>query len=97
MGIQDLQGAYLKIAAHVASGLNFLLFGYDQGLLGGVLSTDQFIAAYGHNPTDTIVGTTSAIYSIGAFVGCICAAIFGLTLGRRRTLIVSCFFVIIGE
>jgi MFS family permease len=97
MGLSTLRGASLKTALHIAAGLNFLLFGYDQGLLGGVLSTKQFIKAYGHAPTDSIVGTTSAIYSIGAFFGCILAAIFGLRLGRRMVLMLSCVIVIIGS
>lgn len=97
MIFNNLKGRSLKTALHAAAGLNFLLFGYDQGVLGGVLSTPQFIKAYGHQPTDTIVGTTSAIYSIGAFVGCLFAAVFGLKLGRRVILMLSCVVVIIGK
>ncbi|KAL2826184.1 general substrate transporter [Aspergillus pseudoustus] len=96
MAVLHLKGRALRVALHFAAGLNFLLFGYDQGLLGGVINTPQFINAYGHQPTDTIIGTVSAIYSIGAFFGAVLAAICGLRMGRRIMLMVSCCCVIVG-
>ncbi|KAL4910550.1 hypothetical protein BDW74DRAFT_164443 [Aspergillus multicolor] len=97
MAIIHLRGRALRVALHVATGLNFILFGYDQGLLGGLINTPQFINAYGHQPTDTIIGTTSAIYSVGAFFGAVFAAIYGLRMGRRMMLMFSCCCVIVGS
>lgn len=70
--------------------------GYDQGLLGGVLSTEQFIKAYNHAPTDTIIGTASSIYSMGAFAGCLVAGVIGLRLGRKKTIMLGCVILTIG-
>lgn len=92
----ELRGSALRSTLRLAAGLNFLLFGYDQGVLGGVLSTTQFLGAYGLEATDTIIGTTSAIYSIGALVGSLIAAVWGLRVGRRVMLISACCIVIVG-
>ncbi|KAL4886085.1 general substrate transporter [Aspergillus karnatakaensis] len=50
----------------------------------------------GHQPTDTIIGTTSAISRVGAFSGAVVAAICGLRMGRRIMLTASCCCVIVG-
>ena len=37
-----LRGTKLQIAVGVLAGLDFLLFGYDQGVTGGLLTLDSF-------------------------------------------------------
>jgi hypothetical protein len=41
-----LRGTRLNIAIGVIAGLDFLLFGYDQGVMGGLLTLDSFIATF---------------------------------------------------
>lgn len=41
-----LKGSALQIAIGVISGMDFLLFGYDQGVTGGLLSLDSFVAVF---------------------------------------------------
>lgn len=41
-----LKGSALQIAIGVIAGMDFLLFGYDQGVTGGLLSLDSFIAVF---------------------------------------------------
>ena len=38
-----LQGQALQIAIGVIAGMDFLLFGYDQGVTGGLLTLQSFI------------------------------------------------------
>lgn len=38
-----LTGGKLQIAISLIAGLDFLLFGYDQGVTGGLLTLDSFI------------------------------------------------------
>jgi hypothetical protein len=41
-----LRGTKLNIAVGVIAGLDFLLFGYDQGVMGGLLTLDSFIKTF---------------------------------------------------
>lgn len=38
-----LQGGKLQIAIGLIAGMDFLLFGYDQGVTGGLLTLESFI------------------------------------------------------
>ena len=40
-----LHGVQLQIAIGVLAGLDFLLFGYDQGVMGGLLTLPSFVSA----------------------------------------------------
>lgn len=39
----DFTGTRLNIAIGVLAGLDFLLFGYDQGVMGGLLDLPSFV------------------------------------------------------
>src|SRR5699024_267082 len=41
-----LKGSALQIAIGVIAGMDFLLFGYDQGVTGGLLNLDSFISVF---------------------------------------------------
>jgi len=51
-----LRGNALQIAIGVIAGMDFLLFGYDQGVTGGLLNLKSFISVF---PT---IATTGAEY-----------------------------------
>ena len=38
-----LQGVRLQVAVGLLAGLDFLLFGYDQGVMGGLLTLPSFV------------------------------------------------------
>ena len=40
-----LQGVKLQVAIGVLAGLDFLLFGYDQGVMGGLLTLPSFVSS----------------------------------------------------
>ena len=39
-----LHGVRLQVAIGVLAGLDFLLFGYDQGVMGGLLTLPSFVS-----------------------------------------------------
>lgn len=51
-----LKGNALQIAIGVIAGMDFLLFGYDQGVTGGLLNLESFISVF---PS---IATTGAEY-----------------------------------
>lgn len=55
------QGKSLVRAISAAGTVGFLLFGYDQGVLGGINTSEDFLNQF-NNPSDTLLGTINAIY-----------------------------------
>lgn len=91
----DLQGRQLHTAIAASAGSAYLLFGYDQGVLGGLVAQPSFLSAIG-NPSDGFLGTIVALFNIGCLAGCVISAIWGNVLGRKRTIIWGCIVMIIG-
>jgi len=95
MFLHNLQGKTLTAAITITCGTGFLLFGYDQGVFGGLLSNNAFLRTFG-NPNATIQGQIVSTYDIGCIFGAISSIFFGDRLGRRRSIILGCCLVIIG-
>lgn len=71
-----LTGSSLNIAISVIAGIDFFLFGYDQGVMGGLLTLGSFVKTFpeidvgGAAPEDrshvsTIQGIAVASYNVG--------------------------------
>ncbi len=61
-----LQGQSLSWAITLCAGSAFLLFGYDQGVLGSIISGSDFLGALGIAPDDPdTLSTVVSIYDIG--------------------------------
>ena len=82
----ELRGTKLLAIILAASGLDFLLFGYDQGLFGGILAGEGFGNMLG-NPSPTMQGLVTAIYDIGCALGAVAAFVWGERIGRKRSII----------
>ncbi|KIW62024.1 hypothetical protein PV05_02077 [Exophiala xenobiotica] len=92
-----LQGQSLSWAITLCAGSAFLLFGYDQGVLGSIISGSDFLGALGIAPDDPdTLSTVVSIYDIGNMVGCLAAAIWGGRYGRRAAITFGCIVTIIG-
>ncbi|KAJ5052355.1 uncharacterized protein L3040_002106 [Drepanopeziza brunnea f. sp. 'multigermtubi'] len=104
-----LKGANLQIAVGVIAGIDFLLFGYDQGVTGGLLTLDSFRLQFpGIDPmqdgiTDTesshrstYQGITVASYNVGCFLGAILCIFIGNPLGRRKTIFLGSSIMVVG-
>lgn len=93
----SLHGMPLQASIMFVSAMAFLLFGYDQGVLGGLITTQQLLGSLGINPKDAdLQGTLVAIYDIGCFVGSMICSVRGHRLGRRVFLAVGSVLLIIG-
>lgn len=74
------------------------LFGYDQGVFGGVIVTQDFLDTLGlAGPSHTsTVGTVTALYDVGCFFGAVAAFSIGEQLGRKKAILVGTTVMSIG-
>lgn len=90
-GARKSQGGFSPSRNHllisVAAGTTMLAFGYEQGVLGGILVGDEFKRFF-DNPSPAMVGFVTSIYDLGCFAGALLTLGVGERLGRRRMLIV---------
>ncbi|RMJ09241.1 hypothetical protein CDV36_011125 [Fusarium kuroshium] len=93
--VAELRGRALVTVILLTSGVDFLLFGYDQGLFGGILAGTRFQNMLG-NPNSTMSGLVTAIYDVGCAFGAVSAFLFGERIGRKRSIIYANIIVIIG-
>ncbi|KEF60682.1 uncharacterized protein A1O9_02243 [Exophiala aquamarina CBS 119918] len=101
--MSSLTGPALDWAITAAAGSGFLLFGYDQGVMSGLLTGLAFTKQFpeidttnGANGSASLQGTVVAIYEIGCFFGAITTFLFGERLGRRWSIIYGCIILSIG-
>ncbi|KII95678.1 hypothetical protein PLICRDRAFT_170294 [Plicaturopsis crispa FD-325 SS-3] len=90
-----LTGRSLEIALIITCGSAQLLFGYDQGVLSGLIGLDEFLSVFGY-PDANLLGLIVSLYALGCFFGCGLAFIIGDRLGRKKTIAVGCIIIIIG-
>lgn len=90
-----LEGRLLQVAISAGAGSAYLLFGYDQGVLGGLVSQPSFLSAIG-NPSSGYLGTIVALFNIGCLGGCVFSAFCGNRLGRKKVITLGCVIMIIG-
>ena len=83
--LANVRGTPLIALVLVSSSCGFLLFGYDNGVLSGILVCPWFLETF--NPDAVLKGTVSAMYNAGAFLGSIVAFFLGSKLGRRMSLL----------
>ncbi|KAH7255438.1 general substrate transporter [Fusarium redolens] len=91
----ELQGQSLILTVSVLTSLGFMLIGYDNGLMGGLVNTSAFKDTF-DSPDSDMIGVIVAIFEIGCFFGAVFSSIWGEKLGRRRSVFVGCVFLIIG-
>lgn len=91
-----LHGKKLVGAITTVCSSAFLLFGYDQGVMSGVVVSQYWLEQMQY-PSTVMVSTMTALYDVGAVFGAIFAAVTAERLGRRRTLLVGSMFVIVGS
>nr|QKX48203.1 hexose transporter HXT1 [Puccinia striiformis f. sp. tritici] len=105
-----LRGQRLNQAVASLAGLGFFLFGYDQGVMGGLLTLPTFVEVFPEMDTiskhlsaeqksknSTIQGVAIALYEIGCMIGALSCSSLGEKLGRRKTIFIGAFVMIIGS
>ncbi|KAK8850689.1 hypothetical protein IAR55_004609 [Kwoniella newhampshirensis] len=82
----------------------FSLFGYDQGLMSGIIASRQFNtefpATHQRDANDvhagTVQGSVTSCYEVGCFFGALFAYFAGDKFGRRKMMLGGAFVMIIG-
>jgi MFS family permease len=81
---------------------DFLLFGYDQGVMSGIISSDVFQTDFPVTNPDTQANSSTwqafitAIYACGCFFGALFILKFGDRLGRRNAIFLGASIMILG-
>jgi len=76
---------------------DFLLFGYDQGVMSGIISSEAFVTDFPEVEGDsTYEGFVVSIYAVGCFLGALFILNFGDWLGRRRSIYIGAVVMVIG-
>ncbi|KAJ6542846.1 general substrate transporter [Mycena capillaripes] len=96
MWIMPLRGKAMVWAITACCCQGFLLLGYDQGVMSGIIGADnQFGKDFGH-PNPTTQGTIVAIYDIGCAVGSLIVFFFGESIGRKRMILSGAATMLVG-
>lgn len=87
---------------------SFILFGYNQSVVGGLLSLDDWVKTFPRIDTvntegaqeannSTIQGLVVATFTLGALVGALSCSYTGDRLGRRKVIFIGGLCTLIGE
>ncbi|EAW10860.1 hexose carrier protein [Aspergillus clavatus NRRL 1] len=92
-----MTGNSLMRAVTTAATMGFLLFGYDQGVMSGIIDAKPFNDVFtATRDNSTMQGTVTAIYEIGCLAGAVFILAAGDWLGRRRSIMMGATVMIIG-
>ncbi|PCH39023.1 general substrate transporter [Wolfiporia cocos MD-104 SS10] len=95
LGVDSLRGTALITALTSVCSTGFWLFGYDQGVMSGVVISTYWLETMG-NPSTIMLSTITALYDVGAIFGAIFASFTSEPMGRKRTLIFGAFVLLVG-
>ncbi|KAJ5833372.1 hypothetical protein N7474_001683 [Penicillium riverlandense] len=91
-----LVGRPLTYAITATAGSGFLLFGYDQGVMSGLLTGDAFTARFPEINTTKGGHGSPSLQGTGCFLGAILTLIVGEKLGRRKCIMTGSIVLSIG-
>ncbi|KAL2174243.1 uncharacterized protein P884DRAFT_287376 [Thermothelomyces heterothallicus CBS 202.75] len=94
--IHGLTGKPLLYFTSIFVSLGVFLFGYDQGVMSGII-VGEYFRKYFHDPTPVQIATMVAILEIGALISSLMVGRIGDIIGRRKTIFYgSCVFFVGG-
>ncbi|KAL6303340.1 general substrate transporter [Sparassis latifolia] len=111
MAISSSSGRRLYYTINAVAGLAIFFFGYDQGMMGGVNTSPDYIKVMklGYStyegPSEGYVVTITeptrqggivSIYYFGTLLGCLMGGVLGDRIGRIRTMMLGSLWVLIG-
>ena len=88
-------GRPTRTAIVITCGQAFFLFGYDQGVFGGLITNPNFLDTFGH-PAPGLLGIIVSIYNLGCLMGCALNFVLGERLGRRWAIMGAMIFIVVG-
>ncbi|KAM0695729.1 hypothetical protein Q7P36_004211 [Cladosporium allicinum] len=93
-------GRRLQMLITTVATTDFLLFGYDQGVMSGIITSDAFTDRFPEVEKDpqyeTWQGFIVSIYAVGCFFGACFILQLGDWLGRRKSIFIGAWTMIIG-
>lgn len=91
-----ISGRLLVILITFTCSTSFMLFGYDQGVLSGIIGADnQFGEDFDHPDANT-QGLIVSVYQLGNVAGSIAIFFLGDYLGRKKSLVYATIIMLIG-
>ncbi|KAI0485668.1 sugar transporter STL1 [Xylaria cf. heliscus] len=94
-GINGFTGKALIYFTSIFVSLGVFLFGYDQGVMSGII-TGPYFRNYFNNPSRAEIGTMVAILEIGAFISSLIVGRVGDIIGRRKTILYGSMIFFVG-
>ncbi|KAL1840049.1 hypothetical protein VTK73DRAFT_3859 [Phialemonium thermophilum] len=107
-----LRGRNLNVAIAVVAGFDMLLFGFDQGVVGGLLTLESFTRTFPEicttgactahmtpaqaNHQSVVQGVSVSSYNLGCFLGALVTIFAGDRLGRRRCILAGSVVMAVG-
>ncbi|KAI9657178.1 MAG: hypothetical protein M1821_003345 [Bathelium mastoideum] len=93
--MHGLHGKKLIYFTSVFVSLGVFLFGYDQGVMSGII-TGPYFQDFFDQPSRAEIGTMVAILEIGALIASISIGKIGDLIGRRRTIFYGSLVFLVG-
>ncbi|KAK9446910.1 general substrate transporter [Limtongia smithiae] len=91
----SLTGKALLYFTSIFVSLGVFLFGYDQGVMSGIITGPYFLEYFDH-PTRAQLGTMVAILEVGALISSLIVGRVGDIIGRRKTIFYGSIIFVIG-
>jgi sugar porter (SP) family MFS transporter len=103
-----LSGRSLRLSITIAAVMGFALFGYNQGMMAGLLNGEEFVNSFPilrmpepatksqEHYINVIRGAVTSCYELGCFFGALFSMFFGDRLGRTRVIAMGAGILIIG-
>lgn len=100
-----LRGRHLRLAITITAVTGFSLFGYDQGLMSGIITGQDFSKEFpvvdpehtgSQHWSSVYQGGITSCYEIGCFFGALFAMFRGDRFGRRPMIIIGSLLIILG-
>ncbi|KAI1165185.1 general substrate transporter [Nemania serpens] len=90
-------GKALQRLVTIVATIDFILFGYDQGVMSGIISGAAFVKDFPQVDNDSQwQGFVVSIYAVGCFFGALFILAVGDSLGRRKAIFLGATIMIIG-
>lgn len=90
------RGQALVTAVTLASCQAFLLLGFDQGVMAGIIGAENRFGRDFGNPGPDMQGNITSLYNIGCVFGSIISYFIGERFGRRTMLMLGGGIMIVG-
>ncbi|SMQ52139.1 unnamed protein product [Zymoseptoria tritici ST99CH_3D1] len=92
-----LSGRRLQMMITAVATTDFLLFGYDQGVMSGIIGAEPFLNDFPEvRGNSNYEGFVVSIYAVGCLLGAVFILNHGDALGRRNSIFLGAFTMIIG-